>query len=139
MEIGNQMDTVQQQINVLSHKVDAIYQSIEQLNTKVSQCLEDVKPMSTLESGRNTSTATVHDIPVYANSQLLDSVTEHQDILIEDTGEVAQFHTNYNRTPHPENPLSADLQVQRLTAQLTAAYNRIAALEEQLLAHRVHS
>jgi len=29
--------------------------------------------------------------------------------------------------------------VQRLTAQLTAAYNRIAALEEQLLARRIHS
>lgn len=139
MEIGNQMDTVQQQINVLSHKVDAIYESIEQLNNKVSQCLEDVKPMSTVEYGRQPSTTTVHDIPIYANSQRFDSVTEYQDILIEDTGEVAQFHTNYNRNPHPENPLSADLQVQRLTAQLTAAYNRIAALEEQLLAHRVHS
>lgn len=32
--------------------------------------------------------------------------------------------------------LSPEVQIQRLTAQLTAAYNRIAALEEQLMARR---
>lgn len=32
--------------------------------------------------------------------------------------------------------LSPEAQIQRLTAQLTAAYNRIAALEEQLMARR---
>ncbi|WP_218081881.1 hypothetical protein [Anthocerotibacter panamensis] len=32
--------------------------------------------------------------------------------------------------------LSPEAQIQRLTAQLTAAYNRIAALEEQLLYKR---
>ena len=35
-----------------------------------------------------------------------------------------------------ERSLSPDLQIRRLTAQVTAAYNRIAALEEQLLAQR---
>jgi hypothetical protein len=35
-----------------------------------------------------------------------------------------------------EQDLSPQIQIQRLTAQLTAAYNRIAALEEQLLAKR---
>ena len=33
---------------------------------------------------------------------------------------------------------STDIQIRRLTAQLTAAYHRIAALEEQLLSHRIH-
>lgn len=139
MEIGNQMDTVQQQIKALNHKVDAIYQSIEQLNHKVSQCLPEVQPMSTVDSELQASTAKVNDIPVYANPQLLDSGMEHKDILIEDNGEVAQFHTNHNGNHNSENFLSADVQVQRLTAQLTAAYNRIAALEEQLLARRIHS
>lgn len=32
--------------------------------------------------------------------------------------------------------MSPEAQIQRLTAQLTAAYNRIAALEEQLLTKR---
>jgi hypothetical protein len=35
--------------------------------------------------------------------------------------------------------ISPEAQVQRLTAQLTAAYNRIAALEEQLLAQRTRN
>jgi hypothetical protein len=34
--------------------------------------------------------------------------------------------------------MSQELQMQRLMAQLTAAYNRIAALEEQLMAQRIH-
>ncbi len=35
--------------------------------------------------------------------------------------------------------MTQDIQIQRLTAQLTAAYNRIAALEEQLVANRIHA
>lgn len=38
----------------------------------------------------------------------------------------------------PDRNLAPDMQVRRLTAQLTAAYNRIAALEEQLLSQRVY-
>jgi hypothetical protein len=34
--------------------------------------------------------------------------------------------------------LTPEIQIQRLTAQLTAAYNRIAALEEQLMKDRIH-
>ncbi len=35
--------------------------------------------------------------------------------------------------------MTQDIQIQRLTAQLTAAYHRIAALEEQLVANRIHT
>ncbi|WP_338429355.1 hypothetical protein [Synechococcus elongatus] len=38
----------------------------------------------------------------------------------------------------PESTADADLQVQRLHAQLTAAYGRIAALEEQVLNQSPH-
>jgi len=34
--------------------------------------------------------------------------------------------------------ITPEIQIQRLTAQLTAAYNRIAALEEQLIRERIH-
>ncbi len=37
----------------------------------------------------------------------------------------------------PTYALGPEAQIQRLSAQLTAAYNRIAALEEQLLAQRL--
>lgn len=39
--------------------------------------------------------------------------------------------------PSPAYELAPEAQIQRLSAQLTAAYNRIAALEEQLLAQRL--
>jgi hypothetical protein len=57
----------------------------------------------------------------------------HKDVLMDGKNDVTNSHQNSEKT------LSADIQVQRLTAQLTAAYNRIAALEEQLLARRIHS
>jgi len=47
-----------------------------------------------------------------------------------------QFHEN-SYSHHCLPNISTELQIQRLTAQLTAAYNRIAALEEQLLARRL--
>lgn len=44
-----------------------------------------------------------------------------------------------SRTPSANGRmLSPEAQIQRLTAQLTAAYNRIAALEEQLMARRTN-
>jgi hypothetical protein len=62
---------------------------------------------------------------------LLDSVCEHKDILLDSSYlDLDRQNTDTNFSP--------DVQIQRLTAQLTAAYNRIAALEEQLLASRVH-
>ena len=56
---------------------------------------------------------------------------EHKDILLDDS----YFDKNSQSL---EKELSAEIQIQRLTAQLTAAYNRIAALEEQLLSKRMH-
>ena len=58
---------------------------------------------------------------------------EHKDILLDGNGGES------NANQKGEQELSPDIQIRRLTAQLTAAYNRIAALEEQLLACRIHS
>lgn len=52
-----------------------------------------------------------------------------QDVLIDDSFGDDEEHPR-------ERFLGPELQVQRLTAQLTAAYNRIASLEEQLLSQR---
>ena len=38
-----------------------------------------------------------------------------------------------------DGEFASDIQIQRLTAQLTAAYNRIASLEEQLISKRIKS
>ncbi len=130
--IENRMDAVQKQIVALSHKVDALYQVIEQLNGKVSESLAEIKQKPQPESDYSSFSANMRP-QVYQRHSLLDSVMEHKDVLIDGKAEIANSHQN------SEKVLSADVQVQRLTAQLTAAYNRIAALEEQLLARRIHS
>jgi hypothetical protein len=61
----------------------------------------------------------------------LNSELEHKDVLIDGV------YLEMNRQSGERN-LSPEIQIQRLTAQLTAAYNRIAALEEQLLRERIH-
>ncbi|MDB9311893.1 hypothetical protein PN462_02175 [Spirulina sp. CS-785/01] len=57
----------------------------------------------------------------------------HKDILNDE--ENWKKLSDYHYQPD-EQEFAPDLQVRRLTAQVTAAYNRIAALEEQLLARR---
>ena len=132
MEIGTPMDTVQKQIIILSHKVDALYQVIEQLSSKVSDSLSEIRQMSHPETEASWSAANGRP-QGYQSKSLLGSVMEHKDVLSDGSNEMSNSHQNSEKT------LSADIQVQRLTAQLTAAYNRIAALEEQLLARRIHS
>ncbi|MEO1006327.1 MAG: hypothetical protein AAFW67_10865, partial [Cyanobacteria bacterium J06638_38] len=56
----------------------------------------------------------------------------HKDILVDD-------NSSTSTTNSSSDNLAPDTQIRRLTAQLTAAYNRIAALEEQLLTYRIHS
>jgi hypothetical protein len=132
MGIATHMDAVQKQIVVLSHKIDALYQIIDQLSRKVSDSLHEIKqtqPQSP-EGSLVASNIRTHS---YQSPSLLDSVMEHKDVLVDSNSELT------NGYPSGEKALTADVQVQRLTAQLTAAYNRIAALEEQLLARRIHS
>jgi hypothetical protein len=65
-------------------------------------------------------------------------VTAGQDLSVDNNGSriVSATTPVENRQQIREQDLSPQIQIQRLTAQLTAAYNRIAALEEQLLAKR---
>ena len=126
------MDAVQKQIIALSHKIDALYQIIDQLNGKISDSLSEIKQASRQET--NASALSMNLRPnSYHSPSLLDSVMDHKDVLSDSKSDLTSSHQN------SENTLSADIQVQRLTAQLTAAYNRIAALEEQLLSRRIHS
>ena len=57
---------------------------------------------------------------------------EHKDVLVDD---------NYlnESSKNIDGEFASDIQIQRLTAQLTAAYNRIASLEEQLISKRIKS
>jgi chaperonin cofactor prefoldin len=117
------MDTLQTQINTLNSKMDKLNHVIEQMGGNLAQVLAELKVSST--SGM-TRSMTGNSVVRSSNPAM-----EHKDVLI-DTNDV-------DSTAHSgEKALAPEVQIQRLTAQLTAAYNRIAALEEQLLAQRIH-
>jgi hypothetical protein len=126
------MDAVQKQIVTLTHRVDGLYQKIDQLSCQLTESITEIKQQSqpNADSSVSTSRMRLHN---HRGQSLLDSVMEHKDVLVDSRTELS------NSPQNSENPISCDIQVQRLTAQLTAAYNRIAALEEQLLARRIHS
>lgn len=124
------MNSLQQQINVMSTKVDALYQLIEQLSDKLSDVATECKfGADQLQRSDNGSA----NIPQsYQGYLSLDSSMEHKDVLVD--------RNNLDATTQSgEKQLTPEIQIQRLTAQLTAAYNRIAALEEQLLSRRIHT
>jgi len=124
------MDSLQDQVTGLSLKVDALHQTIEQLGDKISTALSDAKVTS---DGSSSFAASGINIgrSYYHRSRMVDSSMEHKDVLVDSNYPESDSQTG-DRTLAPE------IQIQRLTAQLTAAYNRIAALEEQLLSQRIH-
>ncbi|MEG3904671.1 hypothetical protein QUB19_19965 [Microcoleus sp. B4-C5] len=125
------MEALRQQVTVLSQQVEALYKLIENLNEKL---LESAKETKLTQQQRNDRSGTLGNDQTspYQSYSTLDGLLEHKDILLDDS----YFDKNSQSL---EKELSAEIQIQRLTAQLTAAYNRIAALEEQLLSKRMHS
>ncbi|HIK43788.1 MAG TPA: hypothetical protein IGR64_02760 [Leptolyngbyaceae cyanobacterium M65_K2018_010] len=124
------MDSIQEQVSLLTGKVDALHQMIDQIKGQISamhaSAQAPIDEEGELKLGAHGNGASHRNGP-----SLLDTVCEHKDILMDSSyGDLERQNT--------ETHLSQDIQIQRLTAQLTAAYNRIAALEEQLLAIRVH-
>ena len=124
------MDSLQTQITGLSRKVDALYQIIEQLSLKVSGVLSAINQGSDSSGGLSKS-AVGNGYSLYQNGNGSGGVELHKDVL-SDSGYLETGSQNSDKE------LTSEVQIQRLTAQLTAAYNRIAALEEQLLSRRVH-
>lgn len=122
------MEALQKQVITLNHKVDTLYQVIDQLNSKVSEALSECRLAPV--QGTDGSANGVGRYPAQSYSSLRPTM-EHKDVLVDGNG----LDTHVKGS---EKQLTPEIQVQRLTAQLTAAYNRIAALEEQLLAQRIH-
>ncbi len=124
------MDTLTQQIVALNHKVDRLYEMIIKINEQISVLLSEHQ-LSDQTNPTSLEPQTLETLPTVRRHSTLESRFEHKDILSDD---------DYLETPsmiqRDQPNLTADIQIQRLTAQLTAAYNRMAALEEQLLAKR---
>jgi hypothetical protein len=120
------MNPTKDKVTTLTDKVDALHQMINQVDARLSDVL--VRAQSSAEDNHGL-------YPSYGGNAGGGFMSEpsllHKDVLI-DSGYVDPERSG------TEQKLSPEVQIQRLTAQLTAAYNRIAALEEQLLANRVH-
>ena len=115
------MESLEKQILTLSQKVNAIYEVIERLDMRLSQALSD----SSLGQLPVVEHYLEKKQPVHELKQL-----KHKDILLDSVPEISYQTMDRQITP--------EIQIQRLTTQLTAAYQRIAALEEQLLKQRVY-
>lgn len=124
------MDSIQEQVGTLTNKVDALHHMLDQVNLQMSQFLS--QGQASTESSSMAGRTQFSEEMVGSYRSALDSVMEHKDILLDNNSYMAVERHN------SEQDLSPEVQIQRLTAQLTAAYNRIAALEEQLLASRQH-
>lgn len=126
------MDTLQVQIGELREKIDRLHLLIEEIGSQV-KALNNKQPHRVERES--------YSLPNFASGMAhsADRVQEseyqltHKDILVDDNSS-----SNANSSSS-SNSLAPDTQIRRLTAQLTAAYNRIAALEEQLLTYRIHS
>lgn len=123
------MDNLQQQLNALSSKVDSLHQIIEQVSVRVSEIVSECKLGS--EQNHHTEMNAVIGQRHTRGFHGIDPSMEHKDVLVDGDGLDTAMQNN-------ERQLTPEIQIQRLTAQLTAAYSRIAALEEQLIAQRIH-
>lgn len=125
------MESIERQILELHYKVDQLYRLIEVLTHQIDTILVDrARQKRTLITTDDTNLTTSEP----SSSVTKPKTTSHKDIL--DDSESERGH--YQQSDLDEL-LSPDTQIQRLTAQLTAAYHRIASLEEKLLAGRSHT
>jgi hypothetical protein len=114
------VETLQQQLTAVNANIDAMHQKIEVISTQIAELL------TSNHSGESHS-------PLSSPSRTVtypSTPSGHRDVLADED------HMALNE--ERGKSMSQELQMQRLMAQLTAAYNRIAALEEQLLAQRIH-
>ena len=125
------MEALRQQVSLLTQQVDGLYKLIENLNENLLQSANETKQTQQQNNERSRMEGT-DMISSYQNYSSLDGMMDHKDILLDDS----YFDKN---SQNLEKELTSEIQIQRLTAQLTAAYNRIAALEEQLLSRRILS
>lgn len=127
------MDELHEQVATLDKKLDSLYQAIEILTERIA--IEEASQQNGQSlSGSGDDLHKSRDLTYHNgfNSEMLYGADEdYKDVLLDDS------------RPETANPsggrqLTPEIQIQRLMAQLTAAYNRIADLEEQLLARRIH-
>lgn len=124
------MDNLGTHIKELEDKINSLYQLVERIGTKVNT-LSEQKQTTSSPYSMNSFSAYSEQNGGKSNGETAYSIS-HKDVLLDDS---ARGQNNTKK----EKDLAPEIQIRRLTAQLTAAYNRIAALEEQLLTYRIKS
>ncbi len=112
------MELLEKQVNELQQQVDLLRAEIERLPAQVAS-----------ELSTKTSVAARSHASTYGYGTDDNSV---EGILLDES-----LSAERNARAAANQDMPPEAQIQRLTAQLTAAYNRIAALEEQLLSQRL--
>jgi hypothetical protein len=115
---------VETKIELLTSRVDDVYHILDRLHQHLLPDISRPEIVAKVVKAQPQQSFPKIDIQESADWLI------HQDVLVDN--ETSSYR-------HQETMLSPQSQIQRLTAQLTVAYSRIAALEEQLLARqRVH-
>jgi uncharacterized coiled-coil protein SlyX len=127
------MEPLQRQIIELNDKIDQIHSVVERLSSQIAMLVCEKQPSLGPENAQAPTLAEIRLSSPAINGGRLQSVMEHKDVLIDGSEGKNQLMST------SEQNLAPEIQIRRLTAQLTAAYNRIAALEEQLFTCRIHS
>jgi len=124
------MDRLENHIITLEQKVDRLYAVVEHLTQRLDESMQ--MPNNT----SNSSHSSIEQESVRENTDPhhrgCSAMMGHKDVLLDDDANTSRTTASDGETVSPE------IQIRRLNTQLTAAYNRIAALEEQLLAQRIH-
>ena len=126
------MESLHNQILSLNTKIDAVYRVIEKLDRKFSHALADSSLVDKVEITDIPGNNMKIEGPHFQASLNLHPEMGHKDILLDGMYPESNIQVG-------EQQITQEIQMQRLTAQLTAAYNRIAALEELLLLKRISS
>ena len=126
------MDVRQTQISELNQKIDQLYTLVERISSQVNTLTSEKENRA---DNQAYSLSVISPLMSQSSSNYAEgeNCLTHKDILVDDK------NNQNNAGSTKEQNLSPDIQIRRLTAQLTAAYNRIAALEEQLLSRRIKS
>ena len=124
------MSSLQIQITELEDKIDSLRKLVERIGEQVNML---VKEKSLTPNAYSLSANYSRNNSVTKEKDSNYSLTHHKDIIMDENSETGLSSSN------KDSELSTEIQIRRLTAQLTAAYNRIAALEEQLLTYRIPS
>lgn len=124
------MDRLQNHIITLEQKIDRLYAIVEHLSNRLDDSLQLRQP--TEESLTPDVDHSLSESPAESHQRAIRALMEHKDVLLDDDTSIGR------NTASDGEEVSSEIQIRRLNTQLTAAYNRIAALEEQLLAQRIN-